>query len=414
MPTDHAILAPSASKRWMTCTPSARLEAREPQKDTAYTREGTIAHSMAEALLRGALAAQKDLKDYNGSLFLEWPAERKHVVEMGGADLLKAFTACEGENLDPDEMLDTVSEHYAHLVWEDYLDALTRDPDAVLLVEAGLKLDEYIPDGFGSSDAVIIHGRTLCVYDLKYGKGVKVSAVGNTQMRCYALGALLGPAELYDIQEVSMVIIQPRLQWVSNDIIQASSLLDWAKDELRPAAVAAYLGDGEFVPGDHCRFCAIAPRCKALALQASILQEIDRSPDLLSNEQIAGLLKKVANLKSWIAGLEAYALEQAIAGNPVPGFKVVEGRSNRTIPDQKAAIGALAKAGFGEDSYLRPRELKTISDLEKLLTKKGFATILGEYVVKPQGKPTLVEDTDPRPAMNSTLAAKEDFKDLNL
>lgn len=408
MPTVHAILPPSGSARWMVCTPSARAEATVPRKDTIFTQEGTIAHAMAEALLRGALCTQKALREYDDEKRLEWPESPEHLIEMGGDDLKECFDLCWKLGLDHEEMLRIVAEHYARLVWEDYLDALYRDPEAVLLVEAQLKLSEYIPEGFGSSDAVIIYGRTLCVYDLKYGKGVKVSAVGNSQMRCYALGAFLGPAELYDIAEISMVIIQPRLQWVSNDILTTEQLIDWAENDLRPAAVMAYQGLGEYKPGEHCRFCAIAPRCKALALQASIVEAIDRSADLLSNEQIAELLRKVGHLKTWISNLEAYALEQVLAGSPIPGFKVVEGRSLRTIPDQKAAIGALASAGLSEDSYLRPRELKTISDLEKLLTKKGFNTLLGQYVVKPQGKPTLVEDSDPRPAMSS---AKDDFNE---
>ena len=407
MPSSHAILAPSGSSRWMHCTPSARLEAQEPEKETIFTREGTIAHAMAEALLLGALKAQQQLREYDDEKRLEWPETREHLIEMGGNALTQCFNRCEGEGLDPEEMLRIVSEHYARLVWEDYLDALYRDPEAILLVEARLKLDEFIPEGFGSSDAVIIYGRTLCVYDLKYGKGVKVSAVGNTQMRCYALGAFLGPGELYDINEVSMVIIQPRLQWVSNDIITSEALVDWAIDELRPAAVAAYQGEGDFNPGEHCRFCKVAPRCRALAMKASVLK-IDREHDLLDNDDIAETLRALPAIKSWIASLEAYALEQAMAGTPIPGFKVVEGRSLRQIPDQKAAIEALQKAGLSEDSYLRPRELKTISDLEKLLTKKGFNSILGEYVVKPQGKPTLVEDSDPRPAMNS---ASDDFSE---
>ena len=408
MPSSHAILAPSGSSRWMKCAPSARLEAMEPEKETIYTREGTIAHAMAEALLLGALKAQQQLREYDDEKRLEWPEKREHLVEMGGAALTRCFNRCEGEGLDPEEMLAVVSEHYARLVWEDYLEALFRDPEAVLLVEARLKLDEFIPEGFGSSDAVVIYGRTLCVYDLKYGKGVKVSAVGNTQMRCYALGAFLGPGELYDITEVSMTIIQPRLQWVSNDLMTSEALVDWAVGELRPAAVAAWQGEGECVPGEHCRFCKVAPRCRALAMKASSLK-IDRDHDLMDDEDLAETLRSLPAVKSWLASLEAYALEQALAGSPIPGFKVVEGRALRQIPDQKAAIGALEKAGLSEDSFLKPRELKTISDLEKLLTKKGFNAILGQFVVKPQGKPTLVEDSDPRPAMSS---AKDDFNEF--
>lgn len=406
MPTAHAILAPSGSSRWMKCTPSARLCSLEPQKDTAYTREGTIAHAMAEALLLGAIKVQKDLRAYDDEKRLEWPATSEHLCEMGGDALTRCFSQCEGENLDPEEMLAIVSEHYARHVWESYLDALCHDREAVLLVEARLKLDEYIPESFGSSDAVIIYGRTLCVFDLKYGKGVKVSAVNNSQMRCYALGAYLGPGELYDIHEVSMVIIQPRLQWVSNDIISVDVLMGWAEEELKPAAVMAWEGRGAFAVGAHCRFCAVAPRCKALLENAAYLPE--QKEGLLTDEELSEALKKASTVKAWVASLEAYALDRAMSGRPVPGFKVVEGRSLRSIPDQAAAVKALAAAGLDEDSYLRPRELKTISDLEKLLTKKGFSTILGQYVVKPQGKPTLVEDSDPRPAMTS---AKDDFNE---
>ena len=414
MPTAHATLAPSGSARWMKCHPSALVSSQIPQKDTIFTKEGTIAHTFAECLLLTALEQNWDewREDYVYKFHIAYEAANDgkggRIAGEQSETLRRRIAEAKDLGLDPWEMLRIVSDHYCRLVWEDFLDARYRDPEAVLLVEAQLKLSEYIPEGFGSSDAVIIFNKTLSVYDLKYGKGVKVSARGNTQMRCYALGAYLGPAELYDIKEVSMVIIQPRLQWVSNDILTSDELMDWAENELKPNAVMAYMGEGEYVPGEHCRFCPVAPRCKALALQASILREIDRSPDLLSNEQIAELLRKVGPLKTWISNLEAYALEQVLAGTPVPGFKVVEGRSLRQIPDQKAAIGALAAAGLSEDSYLRPRELKTISDLEKLLTKKGFNTILGAYVVKPQGKPTLVEDTDPRPAMSS---AKDDFSE---
>ena len=384
------------------------------RSDTVFTVEGTKAHAMAECLLLTAkeLAWDEWIAGYPDKFRTAYDAVisgKGGAIAGGQSEALRRLVDEVTElGLDPWEMMQTVSDYYCRFVWEDYLDAKYRDPDAVLLVEAQLKLSEYIPEGFGSSDAVIIFNNTLSVYDLKYGKGVKVSARGNTQMRCYALGAYLGPGELYDIKEVSMVIIQPRLQWVSVDALTTDELMDWAENELKPAAIMAYQGLGEYKPGEHCRFCAIAPRCKALALQASILDEIDRSADLLSNEQIAELLKKVGHLKSWSANLENYALEQVLAGTPIPGFKVVEGRALRSIPDQKAAIGALASAGLAEDSYLRPRELKTISDLEKLLTKKGFNTLLGQYVVKPQGKPTLVEDSDPRPAMNSAV---EDFKD---
>lgn len=383
-----------------------------PQKDTAYTREGTIAHAMAEILLRTALEQK----------WVSWPGDYAEKFRFAydavtgdkggrigglGEELRAQVDAAFHEGLDPWEMMETVSSGYCALVWDDYGDALYRDPDAVLLIEQRLKLDEYIPEGFGSSDAVIIHNHTLAVYDLKYGKGVKVSAVGNTQMRCYGLGALCGPGELYDIDDVEMTIIQPRLQWVSNDAIKAADLLSWAENELKPAAILAFEGKGNFSIGDHCRFCAVAPRCRALLKWSTALPE--QKEGLMGNAELAEALRALPAIKSWISSLEAFALDQALSGNPIPGFKVVEGRSLRQIGDQQAAMDTLANAGFDESSYLRPRELKTISDLEKLLKKKGFQELLGQYVIKPQGKPALVPDDDPRPAINS---AKDDFNDI--
>lgn len=414
MPTDHAILAPSASSRWMRCTPSARLEALMPQKDTAYTREGTIAHGMAEILLRTALeqdwASWPD--DYPEKFRFAYDAvtgDKGGRIAGLGNDLRERVDEALYEGLDPWEMMQTVSDHYCRFIWEDYLDARSHDTDAALMVEQRLKLDEYIPDSFGSSDAVIIYGHTLKVYDLKYGKGVKVSAVGNTQMRCYGLGALCGPGELYDIDDVEMTIIQPRLQWVSSDSLKAKDLLDWAEDTLKPAAILAFEGKGNFCVGDHCRFCAVGPRCKTLLKWSAALPA--QKEGLMDNDELAEALRRAKALKSWISNLEDYALELALAGTPIPGFKVVEGRSLRQIGDQQAAMDVLANAGFDESSYLRPRELKTISDLERLLKKKGFQDLLGQYVVKPAGKPALVPEDDPRPALNS---AKDDFKDLNL
>ena len=423
MPTDHAILAPSASKRWMACPPSARLEAQVPSVETSYTIEGTIAHKMAEIIL---LTLENNrpktwVEDYPAQV-RDWFIQNRSDLsdaaiglpdakDFTGLDkeLFRAVTEAEALDLDPWEMFETVYDHYCRFVYEDFQEALNDDPDAVLLIEQRLKLDEYIPQGFGSSDAVLIYGDIIQVYDLKYGKGVKVSAKHNPQMMCYALGAILGPGEMYDLTTVRMTIIQPRLQWVSTDETSYWYILKWAREELRPAAVLAFQGGGDFLPGEHCRFCNVAPRCKALAAKAAQLNADRGDTALMTNAEIAEALVNAASLKSWLSSLEAYALERAVAGETFPGFKVVEGRSVRQISDQPAAMEILAQAGFDEASYCKPKELKTITDLEKLLKKKGFQELLGSYVVKPQGKPTLVEESDPRPAINS---ASEDFKDI--
>lgn len=369
-----------------------------PEKDTAYTREGTIAHAMAEAILRDLLDQNAD-KLYD---IAEYLTSCSDVVENG-------IVACQDEGLDWREMAETVYENYCRLVYEAYLGARLQDPEAVLLVEARLKLSEFIPEGFGSSDAVLIYGDTLEVFDLKYGKGVKVEAEKNAQMMCYALGAYCGPGELYDIANVRMTIIQPRLRHESSWAMTAPDLLNWAYNTLRPAAGKAYKGEGDQVPGEHCRFCKVAAQCRALADYTLRITEKQTEPGLMTLEEISRLLPHFSTIKSWISSVEEYALEAALEGDTVPGYKIVEGRSVRKISNPTEAQERLDAAGIDPDSYLKPRELKTITDLEKTLTKKGFKTILGDLVIKPEGKPTLVEDADPREPFSK---AKNDFKEF--
>ena len=394
----HALLAPSSAKRWMTCAPSARLEATMPDKDTAYTREGTIAHAMAESILRNLLKSEPKTFPEAGLYF-----------ETYGKEIAEFCRTCEREGLDWREMAETVYENYCRLVYETYLGAKLEDPEAVLLIEAKLKLGEFIPEGFGSSDAVLIYGDTLEVFDLKYGKGVKVSADENAQMMCYALGAYLGPGELYDIKWVQMTIIQPRLKHESSYRIHAIDLMFWADQVLKPAARMAFEGKGEQVPGEHCRFCKVAAKCRALADYTLRVTQEKTEPGVMSLEEIAELLPHFATIKSWISSVEEFALEAALEGDTIPGYKVVEGRSVRKISNPAEAIARLDGAGIPAENYLKPAELKTITDLEKTLTKKGFKTILGDLVIKPEGKPTLVEEADPREPFSK---AKNDFKDI--
>ena len=394
----HALLAPSSAKRWMTCTPSARLEATRPNKDTAYTREGTIAHAMAESILRNLLKSEPKTFPEAGLYF-----------ETYGTEIAEFCRTCEREGLDWREMAETVYENYCRLVYEAYLGAKLEDPEAVLLIEAKLRLAEFIPEGFGSSDAVLIYKDTLEVFDLKYGKGVKVEAEENAQMMCYALGAYCGQGEFYDIANVRMTIIQPRLKHESSWGMTAPDLLNWAHNELKPAALKAWKGEGEQTPGDHCKFCKVAAQCKALADYTLKVSEDKTEPGLMSLDDIARILPHFATIKSWISSVEEFALEAALEGDTIPGYKVVEGRSVRKLSNTDEAIQRLEGAGIPAENYLKPAELKTITDLEKTLTKKGFKTILGDLVIKPEGKPTLVEEADPREPFSK---AKNDFKDI--
>lgn len=368
-----------------------------PEKDTAYTREGTIAHAMAESFLLRLLEIGAE----------QFPEADDFIPNKTVMDEL--LKACKTEGLNWKEMAETVYEHYCRPVYEAYLGAKLQDPDAELLIEARLKLQEFIPEGFGSSDAVLIYGDTLEVFDLKYGKGVKVEAENNAQMMCYALGAWAGPGEFYDIQKIRMTIIQPRLRHESSWAMDTDELIKWANNTLKPAARLAFQGAGEQVPGEHCRFCKVAAKCKALAAYTLNATQQQTEPGLMTLEEIAALLPHFATIKSWISSVEEYALEAALEGDTIPGYKVVEGRSVRKISDAAQAQERLQKAGFTPESYLKPAELKTITDLEKTLTKKGFATILGDLVIKPEGKPTLVEESDPRQPYSK---AASDFKEL--
>lgn len=369
-----------------------------PEKDTAYTREGTIAHAMAETMLLHLLSLEAETVPKHPDFMISCEARLMHQIND-----------CNEEGLDWKEMAETVYEHYVRLVYEAYLGAKLEDPDAVLLIEAKLKLGEFIPEGFGSSDAVLIYGDTLEVFDLKYGKGVKVDAEENAQMMCYALGAYLGPGELYELNKVRMTIIQPRLRHESSWQLPVYALMNWAELELRPAAKLAFEGKGEQVPGDHCRFCKVAAKCKALAAHTLEVSKDTTEPGLMSLDEIAKLLPHFATIKSWISSVEEFALETALEGDTIPGYKLVEGRSVRKISNPAEAISRLEGAGIPAESYLKAPELKTITDLEKTMTKKGFKTILGDLVIKPEGKPTLVEEADPREPWSK---AKNDFKDI--
>ena len=353
---------------------------------------------MAESILRNLLKSEPKVFPEAGLYF-----------ETYGTEIAEFCRTCELEGLDWREMAETVYENYCRLVYEAYLGAKLEDPEAVLLIEAKLRLAEFIPEGFGSSDAVLIYKDTLEVFDLKYGKGVKVEAEHNAQMMCYALGAYCGQGEFYDIANVRMTIIQPRLRHESSWSMTAPDLLHWAHNELKPAALKAWKGEGEQTPGEHCKFCKVAAQCKALADYTLKVSEDKTEPGLMSLDDIARILPHFATIKSWINSVEEFALEAALEGDTIPGYKVVEGRSVRKISNAAEAMQRLDGAGIPAENYLKPAELKTITDLEKTLTKKGFKTILGDLVIKPEGKPTLVEEADPREPFSK---AKNDFKDI--
>lgn len=370
--TAHALLSPSSAHRWLNCTAAPRLEANVEDKGSDFAAEGTLAHAFCARRLKNFLdlptLAEQDEID---TLF-----DKYHSGEM-------------------DEHTDA----YVAIVLAKYNEAIERTPDAQLLVETRLSFENYIPDAFGTADAIIIADGTMEVIDFKYGKGVKVSAVDNPQMMIYALGAYDKFSFDYNINRVKMTIVQPRIDNLSEDEVNVADLIKWTEEELRPKARQAYAGDGPQVPGSWCQFCKVKSQCRALVNRCQEVSKID--PKLISAEELAReVLPILPTVKTWLAGVEDYALAQALSGVTLPGYKVVEGRSIRKIISPEQAMQTLFDSGYKISEVCKPTELRSITELEKLVGKKQFAELCGAYLDKPTGKPTLVPESDKRQAIN--------------
>lgn len=379
MPDVHARLNPSSAERWIHCPGSVALSEQCPSPGSSkYADEGTKAHSIAEAKLR-QIIGEISLRELEKII-------KKHK---------------------PDGEMEEATDFYRDQVVE-ILAAAGKD--AELMVEQRFSLNRWAPESFGTSDAVVIGNGKIEVIDLKYGKGVKVSAKGNPQLRMYGAGAANLFERMYDFDTVRMTIIQPRLDHVSTEELPLSELMDWMKDVVKPAAREAYDGTGEIDAGDWCRWCPAKALCRKRAEKNLELAKMEfRSPDLLSPDEIGDVLRQAEDLSKWTSDVQAYALEQALAGEHFDGWKLVEGRSNRTITDQIKAAELLKAAGFDE-AILFKHELYGITQLEKNCGKKKLTEVIGELIEKPQGKPVLVPESDKREELNSADAAKADFK----
>ena len=368
---NHAILSASASKRWLSCPPSAKLNAELPYTTSEYAREGTCAHELAEYKVNKMLGI-----------------EAKNPTES-----LDFY----------DSEMEDCTESYAQYIAEQ----IAKYDSPVVMVEQRLDFSKYVPGGFGTGDCVIVADDIMTIVDLKYGKGVAVTSELNPQMMLYSLGALEMFGVLYDINEIKMVIFQPRMENISESVITVSDLLEWAENELKPKAELAAKGEGEFCAGEHCRFCKVKATCRKRAEYNLMLAQYDFAPpDMLEDTEIEAILEKVEALTAWAADVKEYALSQALAGKQWTGYKVVEGKSNRKYTDEKA-VAAAVKA-IGKNPYSEP-EILGITAMTKLLGgKKKFDELLSKYVCKPQGKPTLVPASDKRKAWNP---AQEDFKE---
>ena len=378
----HALLSASSSYRWLRCTPSARLEQQFEDEQSPYAAEGTKAHALAETLL-------------NRLLF----------------DMNYDESEAEPENYSR-EMTEAVSQ-YVDICMEKANEARKRSADAEIMVEARLDYSEWAPEGFGTGDMVIVADEVLEVVDLKYGKGVPVSAINNSQMRLYALGAYAAYGLLYDIKTVKMTIVQPRLDSVTTDTMAIVDLLSWG-ESIKPVAKKAFEGDGDCVAGSHCGFCKVRHLCRALA--DTCLEEFyqmgGKKTNLLMDSEVARILDMYPVIKRWLEDVNEYAIQKAVSGEKDwPGYKVVEGTSKRKITEPIKAAQALLAADYEASEIYRPQELKTITDLTKLLGRNGFNEIAGPFVVKPPGKPTLAPLSDPRKPMELNTVTAEDFDD---
>lgn len=384
MPSEHAKLSASSASRWINCPGSVALSELCPDtSSSSYAEEGTTAHSLGELKLR---KAEGDI------------SSQKYAAEL--RKIKKSPYYC-GE-------MEEATDYYVDMVLEAKASA---GEDAELMIEQKFSLAQWIPEGFGTSDAVVIGGGAIQVIDLKYGKGVKVSAEGNPQLRLYGLGAAGLFSDLYDFDTVRMTIIQPRLDHISTEELPLKDLLEWAETIVVPRAQAAFDGMEVYETGDWCRFCPAKATCRKRAEYNLELAKADfKLPPLLSDEEIADVLKRADELTHWVKDVSDYALTQALDGHEYPGWKLVEGRSVRKYVDDLKVAEALQSAGYDE-AMLYEKKLYGITAMERIVGKKRFAEILGDLVIRPQGKPVLAPESDKRKAFSTAEKAAEDFKE---
>ncbi|MBS4899875.1 MAG: DUF2800 domain-containing protein [Clostridiales bacterium] len=370
--SNHAFLSPSGSHRWLNCTPSAMLEFEFPGGTSLAAEEGTVAHAFCEHKLKKALhkRSKRPVSDY-----------------------------------DSDEMQEH-TDSYVEYVLEQLEIAKQTCKDPTVLIEQKVDFSEFVPEGYGTADCIIVSDDTLQIIDFKFGLGVLVNAERNTQLMCYSIGALNIFDSLYDIKEVTMHIFQPRRENIQSWTIPVEELKEWAEKELKPKAEMALKGEGDYHTGEWCQFCRAAVRCRARAEEKlRLAQEEFKMPPLLTDSEIEEVLTVIPDLTKWADGILAYATDAAVNhGKEWKGFKVVEGRSVRKYKDEEMVAQAAKDHGF-TDIYRH--SLITMTDMQKLMGKKQFETILGNLIVKPKGKPTLVPITDKRPAINVNNAINE-------
>lgn len=369
----HALLSASSAHRWLACPPSAVAAEAYPDQDTEFTREGTLAHEVAEWIASGKSKTQN--------------------LNKGNDDGVTG------------EML----EHARN--YRNYIQELTKSADAVVLLEQRVDFSEWVPEGFGTCDCIIIQGDTLTIIDYKYGQGVAVSAENNPQMKLYALGALNDFGIAYDVQKVEMHIFQPRINNISSSTLTVDELMEWAEKEVKPIAQKAAKGKGTYSAGAHCKFCPHAGRCRALTKTCAEYVETHSlrvAVPVLAPHEVAEVLAMEPLVTLWLKRVKAQALDTLLEGGEVPGYKVVEGKlGNRKWTDELQVDEALHQAGLSREDYTETKLLSP-AGMDKALGKKKVAELLDAYITRTPGAPTVVPESDKRPSYNPA----DDFKNL--
>lgn len=383
MPTQHALLSASSAHRWLHCTGSPLLEKEFPDTTSVYAQEGTLAHELCELKLK------------------------KYTTVMPKGTYTRAHNKIMKSELWQNEM-ESTSETYLEYV-KGIMLACKIAP--AVLIEKRVDFSRYVPEGFGTADCLILAGDTLHVIDYKHGKGVVVDADHNPQMMLYALGAIDELSLLYRFKSIHMVIVQPRVNNISEFTMTADELREWGESVVKPKAEAAISGNGTFEAGDWCRFCRAKQQCKTrYESNDSLYPELSaqHDPRLITLEELGEYLKRGRDMAAWLEDMKEYALSESLAGADVPGWKAVEGRGSRAFTDTDEAVDTLIKNGIDE-SVLYERRVLTLAQMEKAVGKKAFGEIVGNLVVKNPGKPTLVEESDKRPKITNQPTAADVF-----
>lgn len=360
----HAILSASSSHRWLKCSPSARWELKFPDKTSAYAEEGTRAHALAEKTL-------KTFRNGGSPEVVSDDAEMKEAIQS-----------------------------YVDTVVEKFTEARQASPDARLLIEQHLDFSKWVPQGFGTGDCLIISDKILEVCDLKYGKGVEVSAQGNSQMRLYALGAIEAQEMFWGFDKVRMTIIQPRIGNISSEEMSVEDLKTWGAIA-HQRALLAFEGKGQLTAGDHCRFCRCRTVCRTYAAYMTTpLKEAFKMPQELQPDEISEIVLKAKKIKNWLEDIETYALVQAMDGKKLPGLKLVAGRSVRKIINPDLAAGKLLESGYKPEEIYKPQSLQTMTELKKLCGAKKLEALLEGNMETTKRSPALVPESDKRPELS--------------